>query len=149
MSTDIEQLLRAKLDPLDQPGRGPMRGDFEIDPSWRPADEAHLKPAAVLMPIVKRPNAWTVLFNHRANDLRTHAWQLSCPGGRMEAGETPVETALRETEEEIGLARSCIEPLGGWSAYETGTGFRIVPIAGLVEPEFMLTLDPREVAETF
>jgi 8-oxo-dGTP pyrophosphatase MutT (NUDIX family) len=149
VSETIEQLLRAKLDPLDQPGRGPMRGDFEIDPTWRPADEAHLKPAAVLAPIVKRPGGWTLLFTQRANDLPTHAGQVSFPGGRMEAGETPVQTALRETEEEIGLARSCIEPIGGWSAYETGTGFRIIPIAGLVEPEFMLTLDPREVAETF
>jgi 8-oxo-dGTP pyrophosphatase MutT (NUDIX family) len=146
---DLLKLLRAKLDPLDQPAQGPLRGDFEIDPNWRPADEAHLKPAAVLMPIVRRAGHLSVLFTQRAQDLATHAGQVSFPGGRMEAGETPVEAALRETEEEIGLERRFIEPIGAWSAYETGTGFRIIPIAGLVEPQFMLTLDPREVAETF
>ncbi len=147
--SDIESLLRAKLDPLDALAQGPMRGDFEIDPAWRPADEAHLKPAAVLAPIVKRTGGWTLLFTQRAHDLPTHAGQVSFPGGRMEAGETPVEAALREAHEEVGLEARFIEPLGGWSAYETGTGFRIIPIAALVEPEFMLTLASSEVAETF
>src|SRR5262249_52514036 len=132
----LEQLLRAKLDPLDRltqwPKEPPTHGDFEIDPDWRPADEAHLKPAAVLAPIVKRAGGCTVLFTQRARDLRTQGGQISFPGGRMEAGETPLETALRETQEEIGLDRRFIEPVGGWSPYETGTGFRIVPIAGLV-----------------
>lgn len=149
MSEAIEQLLRAKLDPLDKLAQGPMRGDFEIDPTWRPSDETHLKPAAVLAPIVKRASGWTMLFTQRANDLPTHAGQVSFPGGRREPGETPVETALRETREEVGIESRFIEPIGGWSAYETGTGFRIVPVAGLVEPEFMLTLDAHEVAETF
>ncbi len=149
MSEDIEQRLRAKLDPLDQLAQGAPHGDFELDPTWAPPAGAVIKPAAVLAPIVKRGSGWTMLFTQRAQDLPTHAGQISFPGGRMEQGETPVQTALRETHEEIGLEAHFIDPIGGWNAYETGTGFRIVPIVGLVAPTFMLTLDAREVAETF
>src|SRR5262249_12342226 len=84
----LEQLLRAHLDPLDRLGQWPQErpthGDFEIDPAWRPADEAHLKPAAVLAPIIARAGGCTMLFTQRAHDLPTHAGQISFPGGRME-----------------------------------------------------------------
>lgn len=146
---DLEQRLRARLDPLEALAQGAPHGDFELDPSWTPPAGAAIKPAAVLAPIVKRESGWTMLLTQRANDLPSHAGQISFPGGRIEAGETPLVAALRETEEEIGLARRFIEPVGGWNAYETGTGFRIVPIAGLVAPDFMLTLDAREVADSF
>ncbi|HWA01086.1 MAG TPA: CoA pyrophosphatase, partial [Caulobacterales bacterium] len=146
---DFEARLRARLDPLDALAQGAPHGDFELDPSWAPPAGAVIKPAAVLAPIVKRESGWTMLFTQRAHDLPTHAGQISFPGGRIEAGESPLAAALRETEEEIGLGRALVDPVGGWNAYETGTGFRIVPIAGLVTPEFMLTLDAREVAETF
>lgn len=149
MSSDLEQRLRAKLDPLDALAQGAPHGDFELDPSWAPPANAPIKPAAVLAPIVKRAEGWTLLFTQRAHDLPTHAGQISFPGGRIEVGETPLEAALREAAEEIGLERRFIDPLGGWNAYETGTGFRIVPIAALVTPDFMLTLDAREVAASF
>src|SRR5262249_45138167 len=138
-----------RLDPLDQLAQGAPHGDFELDPTWAPPAGALIKPAAVLAPIVKRDSGWTMLFTQRAHDLPSHAGQISFPGGRMEQGETPVQTALRETQEEIGLDERFIEPIGGWNAYETGTGFRIVPIVGLIAPAFALTLDAREVAETF
>jgi 8-oxo-dGTP pyrophosphatase MutT (NUDIX family) len=75
---------------------------------------------------------------------------VSFPGGRVEPDDDgPVATALRETEEEIGLARSLVEVVGELEVYETRTGFRITPIVGMVEPGFTLTLDAFEVAEAF
>lgn len=91
-----------------------------------------------------------MLFTQRAEETPAHPGQVSFPGGRAHADDaSPLETALRETEEEIGLARRFIEPLGAWDRYNTGTGFTITPIVGFVEPGFELMLDPREVAEVF
>lgn len=146
---DLESLLRTRLDPLDAiPAHA--RGDRDLNPDWPDAPPRELKPAAVLAPIVKRPEGWTMLFTQRAEETPAHPGQISFPGGRVQAEDAnALETALRETEEEIGLARSYIEPLGTIDAYETGTGFRITPIVGLVSPGFTLTLCAREVAEVF
>jgi 8-oxo-dGTP pyrophosphatase MutT (NUDIX family) len=148
---DLERRLRARLEPLDRlaAGEAHARSDRDLNPDWteRPAI---LRPAAVLAPIVMRAEGWTMLFTERSHETPAHPGQISFPGGRVHADDpTPLETALRETEEEIGLPRALIEPLGAWDRYETGTGFRITPVVGLVEPEFSLTLDPREVAGVF
>ena len=91
-----------------------------------------------------------MLFTQRAEETPAHPGQISFPGGRVhESDRDSVHTALRETREEIGLDLSFIEPLGAWDQYETGTGYRITPIVGLVTPGFELTLDPREVASVF
>lgn len=91
-----------------------------------------------------------MLFTQRAEETPAHPGQISFPGGRVQESDADaVDTALRETLEEIGLERRFIEPLGAWDQYETGTGFRITPILGLVEPGFELKLDPREVASVF
>jgi 8-oxo-dGTP pyrophosphatase MutT (NUDIX family) len=147
---DLETRLRAKLDPLDRIATdGVTRSDRDLNPDWQ-APETALRPAAVLAAIVKRPEGWTMLFTQRAEETPAHPGQISFPGGRVQADDQgPVDTALRETEEEIGLSRALIEPLGAWDRYDTGTGFRITPIVGLVEPSFTLTLDPREVADVF
>jgi 8-oxo-dGTP pyrophosphatase MutT (NUDIX family) len=108
-----------------------------------------LKLAAVLAPVIARENA-TVLFTRRAEHLSAHPGQISFPGGKLEAGDAnPIETALREAEEEIGLDRAFVRPLGFLDAHLTGTGFQIVPVLATVEPGFTLTLDLEEVAETF
>lgn len=150
MSADLESLLRARLDPLDRIAHSAnTRSDGDLNPDWidRPAT---FRPAAVLAPIVKRPEGWTMLFTQRAEETPAHPGQISFPGGRVQESDADaVETALRETEEEIGLGRALIEPLGAWDRYETGTGFRITPIVGLIEPGFTLSLDPREVADVF
>lgn len=145
---DLEARLRARLDPLDRVAAR-VRSDRDLNPDW--ADlPAPLQPAAVLAPIVRRPDGWTMLFTQRAHDTPAHPGQVSFPGGRVHADDaSPLETALRETEEEIGLARRFIEPIGAWDRYNTGTGFTITPILGLVEPGFELMLDPREVADVF
>jgi 8-oxo-dGTP pyrophosphatase MutT (NUDIX family) len=107
------------------------------------------KPAAVLVPVVARPKL-TLLLTQRTDHLPAHAGQISFPGGKMEAGDDgPVETALREAEEEIGLARALVEPLGFLDSYRTGTGYRIAPVVALVDPDFSLSLNREEVADAF
>lgn len=140
MSLDLA-LLRAQL--LDRP----MPGEF-IEEDGVPAQG--LTPAAVLFPIVDRQENYTVLLTQRTAHLRDHAGQISFPGGRVEAEDvSPVHTALRETEEEVGLASDRVEILGFLPEYRTGTGFRVTPVVGLVHPPFELKPDPFEVAEVF
>jgi 8-oxo-dGTP pyrophosphatase MutT (NUDIX family) len=126
--------------------------DYDLTPHIRaalPPDRA-LRPAAVLVPIVDREAGPTVLLTQRTDHLSSHAGQVAFPGGRVDDTDNgPVDTALRETWEEIGLDRSFIEVIGALDTYETGTGFSISPIVGLVRPGFTLTLQPDEVALAF
>jgi 8-oxo-dGTP pyrophosphatase MutT (NUDIX family) len=147
---DIEFLLRTRLDPLGVVASETTRtrSDNDLNPGWDNHPEQ--RPAAVLAPIIKRASGWTMLFTERAKETPAHPGQISFPGGRVqESDQSAVETALRETLEEIGLERRFIEPLGAWDRYDTITGFRVTPIAALVEPGFELKLDPREVASVF
>jgi 8-oxo-dGTP pyrophosphatase MutT (NUDIX family) len=106
--------------------------------------------AAVMVPIVNRPDGLQVLLTQRTDHLLDHAGQISFPGGRVEPEDAHrEETALRETEEEIGLARERITVLGRLPDYEIPTGFRITPVVGWVEPPFELALDAFEVACVF
>ncbi len=125
------------------------RGDHDLNPDiYEPAEQ--LTAAAVLVPIVARPEGATVLLTKRTAHLHDHAGQISFPGGRVDPGDDgPESTALRETEEEIGLARSHINLIGQLDTYVTRTGFEISPMVGLVTPPFDLTLDDFEVAEAF
>jgi 8-oxo-dGTP pyrophosphatase MutT (NUDIX family) len=139
----------AVFDPRSGEAVGPS--DWDLNPELK-ADFAVMpppRPAAVLVPIVLRPEL-TVLLTRRSPDLRSHAGQVSFPGGRMEPGdESPLACALREAREEIGLLPACVEPLGYLDSYRTGTGFQIVPVVGLVRPGLTLALDPVEVADAF
>ena len=109
-----------------------------------------LVPAAVLVPLILRDGALSVLLTERTAHLANHAGQVSFPGGRMEAGDAdPVATALRETEEEIGLSPDCVDILGQLDDYVTVTGFQVVPVVGLICPPFNLNPDSFEVAEVF
>ena len=104
----------------------------------------------MLVPIVAHPGELTVLFTQRTAHLKTHSGQVSFPGGRAEPGDASAEyTALRETEEEIGLAAQRVEVLARLPDYRTRTGFRVTPVVGLVAPPLELAPDPREVAEVF
>jgi len=142
------------LSPLDRIRRrlaeGPRReGEFNGD-GRDLAPPRPPTPAAVLVPLVVREQAPSVLLTRRTDHLHHHPGQISFPGGRLEADDaSPVHTALRETEEEIGLARSHVELIGALPDYLTGTGFRVTPVVGLVHPPFDLTLDAFEVAEAF
>ncbi len=106
--------------------------------------------AAVLVPLVDRAGTVKVLFTQRTAHLADHAGQISFPGGRVEADDAGREdTALRETEEEVGLPRARIELIGKLPDYEIPSGFRITPVVGWIEPPFALRPDPFEVAEIF
>lgn len=109
-----------------------------------------LVPAAVLVPIVLRPSSLTVLLTQRTMHLRDHAGQVSFPGGRCEpADDSPAATALREAREEVGLDPAQVEVLGTLDDYQTGTGFAVTPVVGLVTPPLDLKLDDFEVADVF
>ncbi len=105
--------------------------------------------AAVLLPIIDRPDGLTVLLTLRASDLRAHSGQVAFPGGKTDLDETLYDAALREAQEEIGLQARFIEPLGWLDPFFTGTGFRIAPLVALVEPSFALTINKLEVDEVF
>jgi 8-oxo-dGTP pyrophosphatase MutT (NUDIX family) len=136
-----------------------LRYRFANPPEWMPeiSDEnrvrqmtARLTPAAVLIPIVMHGAEPTLLMTQRTAHLNDHGGQISFPGGRMEATDaSSVETALRETEEEIGLDRSHVEVIGTLPDYATITGYLVTPVVALVHPPFELKADPFEVAEIF
>ena len=124
------------------------RGDHDLNPGMLPTDR--LRAAAVLVPLVARPEGTTVLLTRRTEHLHHHAGQISFPGGRIEESDSsPEDAALRETEEEIGLTRHHIEVIGRLGIDRTRTGFEITPIVGWVTPPFDLTPDRFEVAEVF
>lgn len=111
---------------------------------------ARLIPAAVLVPVVDRSPDATVLFTQRTDHLHDHPGQVSFPGGRCETEDaSPIVTALREAEEEIGLSPDRVEVLGRLPEYRTSTGFVVTPVLGIVRPPFNLQLDSFEVAEVF
>lgn len=114
-----------------------------------PAFFESAKPAAVLVPILARQEGLSLLLTERAAHLRTHAGQVAFPGGRIEPGESPVEAALREAEEEIGLHNAHVEPMGFLPPYFSGTGFRVQPLVALVSPDAPLKPDPNEVGRIF
>ncbi len=140
MSFDLERLRASLL--LE-----PTAGEFVQEAG---GEDLPLTAAAVLFPIVLRDSGYTVLLTQRTAHLRDHAGQISFPGGRVEVEDlSPIDTALRETEEEVGLSRERIRILGFLPEYRTGTGFRVTPVVALVQPPFDLQPDPFEVAEVF
>jgi 8-oxo-dGTP pyrophosphatase MutT (NUDIX family) len=135
-------LVRARFAAAPPPGK---RGD-DVEP---PPDQPR-RAAAVLVPLLMHAHGLQVLLTRRTAHLSAHAGQVSFPGGRTEEHDRDaVATALRETEEEIGLPRSHVEVVGRLDLFNTGTGFAITPIVGLVSVPFPLKPDPSEVAETF
>lgn len=109
-----------------------------------------LRRAAVLVPIVERPHGLTVLLTQRTAHLSAHAGQVSFPGGSAEETDSsPIETALRESEEEIGLQRRHVEIIGVLPDHATASSFLVTPVIGLVKPPFSLQAEPGEVAEIF
>jgi len=108
-----------------------------------------LRPAAVLLLVVNRPEP-SVVFTQRTAHLSDHAGQISFPGGRSDADDrSPERTALREAEEEVGIAPERVEVLGRLPEYRTSTGFSVTPIVGWAEPPLAYRPDPREVEDVF
>jgi 8-oxo-dGTP pyrophosphatase MutT (NUDIX family) len=143
--SDVRSRLARPLGPY-------VEGDYHLNPDW--ADKLDpsrpLRPAAVLVPLVDRADGATVLLTQRTDTLSNHAGQISFPGGRIDAEDaTPEAAALREAEEEIGLARSFVEVIGALPVYETRTSYAVTPVIGAISPGFALTANPAEVADIF
>ena len=125
------------------------RGDLDLDPSmWERAGVTATRPAAVLIPVVARPEP-TVLLTQRT-ELPSHPGQIAFPGGKIDPHDvTPADAALREAQEEIGLPRALIEPIGYLDLYLTFSGYRILPTVARVRPGYSLVLCEAEVADAF
>jgi len=126
-----------------------VRGDFALQPGTE-SPPVQLTPAAVLVPLVKREVELTVLLTQRNQHLAAHAGQVAFPGGRIESSDRdPVQAALREAEEEVGLPADHVCVIGRLDTYVTGTGYEITPVVGLVCAPYPVRLDPQEVADIF
>jgi 8-oxo-dGTP pyrophosphatase MutT (NUDIX family) len=128
----------------------PKHGDHDADPVMKKISEVRpIRPAAVLVPVIDHPEP-TVLLTQRAQHLPNHPGQISFPGGKIEKVDAdPLAAALRETQEEIGLDRKAVTPLGYLDLYMTTLGYRIVPVIARVKPGFSLTLNTAEVDASF
>jgi 8-oxo-dGTP pyrophosphatase MutT (NUDIX family) len=154
-ATEFFARAKARLDLVTPPGLNdpsitPKRGDHDVDPVMQKIAEIRpIRPAAVLVPVIDHGEP-TVLLTQRAQHLPNHPGQISFPGGKIEKSDAdPLDAALRETEEEIGLGRGHVEPLGFLDLYMTTQGYRIVPVIARVKPGFALTLNAGEVDATF
>jgi 8-oxo-dGTP pyrophosphatase MutT (NUDIX family) len=146
----IEQRLQdshAVPDPVNAVPAGFAARDVESIRAFFPAAPAA---AAVLVPIVDHESGLTVLFTQRASHLKNHAGQISFPGGRVEPTDlNPLEAALRETEEEIGLSREHVTFVGYLEPQLVLSGYWVTPVVAFVQPGFELRLDNREVDSAF
>lgn len=138
--------IRAVATSLDE--RTVLRGDWDFDHGAERSTQLPT-PAAVLIPIIDRAEP-TVLFTRRTDTLRRHAGQVAFPGGRIDPEDVnPIAAALREAHEEIGLSPDEVQVLGTLDHYETGTGYSITPVIGLVPPDLPLVPCEAEVAALF
>lgn len=149
--------------PADRLHPDALRRRLQTPPAWDPESRgdpplargpgdpaAALIPASVLIPIVLRGPAPTILLTRRTAHLNDHAGQIAFPGGRRDPGDLSAEhTALREAQEEVGLSAQYVEILGQMPEYRTITEYVVTPVVALVQPEFRLTVDAFEVAEAF
>ena len=127
----------------------PPQGDHALNPDLN-AEPVKAKAAAVLVPLVAHETGVHVLLTQRTAKLRTHAGQIAFPGGRMDPeDESPVHTALREANEEIGLDAGHVEVAGYLDPYQSGTGYRIIPVVAMVQANLQFQLNPHEVDAAF
>jgi 8-oxo-dGTP pyrophosphatase MutT (NUDIX family) len=154
-SAEFFDRARARLDfevpaGLTDPDEIPLSGDRGTDRMLEIlARETPIRPAAVLIPVIDRPQP-TVLLTQRSAHLNDHAGQISFPGGKIDAADaSPADTALREADEEVGLAREFIDPIGYLDLYGTSFGFRILPMVARVQPGFTLRINASEVDDAF
>ena len=130
-------------------GSNEKLGDHLLNPGFLPGDMTY-RDAAVLIPVVAREPEATVLLTQRTSHLSSHAGQIAFPGGKIEPSDADAgAAALREAEEEIGLAPELVDVVGYLDPYLTRTGYRIIPVLGRVDPGFRLRLNADEVEEAF
>ncbi|MGI9394094.1 MAG: CoA pyrophosphatase [Boseongicola sp.] len=145
MTNDLRSQLGIALERDGRPS-----SDYDLNPHLSLPDGRKLRQASVLIPIVESDSGAQLILTMRAPSLKHHPGQIAFPGGKAdEADNGPVETALREAEEEIGLPRANVNALGCLPAHETVTGFVVTPVLGLISPEFRPHGEDGEVAEVF
>lgn len=137
--------------PPEHPLAGARRAAAgDLPPALKGFLPRRILPAAVLVPILDRPERPGIVLTQRTAHLAQHAGQVSFPGGRLEERDaTLLDCALRETEEETGISRRQVTPLGYLDVYLTRTGYAVTPVVGLVDPAVRYRPDPFEVAEIF
>ncbi|WP_300542121.1 CoA pyrophosphatase [Maricaulis sp.] len=141
--------LRDRLDPVDAPAAAPVRSDGDLN-GGLPDRVTPPREAAVLAPLIVHDGPPRLLLTERAAHLPRHAGQIAFPGGRVDpAGETPAQAAVRELEEEVGIAPEHVELIGRFDGYLTVTGFHVTPFVGVLRPGYVLRPDPGEVADVF
>lgn len=146
----LRERLIERLAPVSawRPDGLPARSDFDLNPE-APRPGRTLRPAAVLVPVIARPEGATVLLTRRSDRLASHTGQIAFPGGRLDPGETAERAALREAWEEVALDPARVEVLGMGDAHETVTGFMVTPVVGWLAEPPVVTPSPDEVAEVF
>lgn len=117
--------------------------DYRIQPGET------FRPAAVLMAMTDRPTEPGFLLLHRPSNMRAHPGQIAFPGGKVDQGEGPVEAALREAWEELGIRRNEVSIIGQSDIYKTGSGYEITPVLAMVPPDVEINPSPTEVAQWF
>ncbi|MEL6364869.1 MAG: CoA pyrophosphatase [Pseudomonadota bacterium] len=127
-----------------------LNPDIATHPFFANRPRPKLKNAAVLIPVIERPSGPSVVLTVRSSEMPTHAGQIGFPGGRIQAEDaTPVDAAVRETEEEIGVPRGAVSVVGSFGVHIGGIGFAVTPVVGEIDPNAAFSLCPREVAEVF
>ena len=155
MALPANWLARLRRSLADAPNPDPAHWQLAGQPLSAFASAQAVMPAApraaaVLVPIVDHAQSPSLLMTTRAGHLRQHAGQISFPGGRIEASDDDVlGAALRETQEEIGIDSSYVQPLGFLPDQIVLTGFRITPVVALLRPGYSVRVDATEVAEVF
>ena len=147
---EAEFRARARRFLLHAPPPEQSRGDDDLNPEARAIPyERTPRPAAVLVPVIRRAPELTVLLTERTAHLRSHAGQVAFPGGAIDGGEGPVAAALREAHEEVALDPRHVEPLGFLDGYLTRTSYAVTPVIGLVDAGAEFTPHEAEVALVF
>lgn len=138
--------LYDRVDRLYREGHEGEPAELHYDPRLR-GDEV-FRPAAVLVALTEREEPGVLLI-HRPSNMRAHPGQVAFPGGKIDPGETPIEAALREAKEELGIDAAKVRIVGTSDLYRSGSGFEITPVLGVVPPDIEITPNPTEVAQWF
>ncbi len=146
ITSNLERMSAQRVRALFREINPHLVGDKMFESRWSDIR----KDAAVLVPIINRPEGVSILLTVRSPDMPSHAGQISFPGGKVEPGDASrVETALREAHEEVNIEPSSVEIVGQLGVHEGGLGFSVTPVVGIVHPQADIRPCPREVHEVF